>query len=285
MGPRRETVADRYDDLDFTEHTNPRWRVAGPDHLGLELRCYAHLVRRELDAWRTDRPDEATIAVDAERRFLADHVARWAGMAIHALRPAAAESPYALVLQLLDEFLEEEIDRLRPAPLLDTEQLHRPAPNRARLGPARLARYLAAPGASGLWLGAHDLQESARRLGFPWRPMDGRSRLRQLIESAADADELAPLLEQWQADARTLARWQRERAERQPGAAAIWCRWAARAEATAELLARLAGEGLDQQPEHGLTVRVVGVEPRRALAVLEQAGYAAMVVDNEEPTG
>ncbi|MDQ3469093.1 MAG: molecular chaperone TorD family protein, partial [Actinomycetota bacterium] len=90
-------VAAVYGEAEFTEHDDGGWRVAGPDHLGLELRFHAHLVGRELLAWRADRPDEAAVAIETQRRFLAEHMARWAAVAVRALQPAAVGTPYAVV--------------------------------------------------------------------------------------------------------------------------------------------------------------------------------------------
>ena len=82
-------VVDSYAEIGFTEHESGGWRVAGPDHLGLELRAHAHLVALEAAAWRDERPDEGARMVEIQRRFFADHLVWWAEFALEALREAA----------------------------------------------------------------------------------------------------------------------------------------------------------------------------------------------------
>ena len=280
-------VADVYAEAGFDEHEGGQWRVAGPDHLGLELRCHADLVGREGAAWAADRPDEAALAVEEERRFLADHLATWAAVAIRAMQSAATGTPYAVVLALVDEFLMEEVDRLRPAPLLGQRLEASAGHPPTAFGPARLARHLLAPGRSGVWIGVDDIAAAAVRLGFPWRPMDGRGRLRQILDGAAEAGELPALMEFLHTVAADSAAWYRQQVERQPGTAAIWSDWAVRAEATADLLAHARDAGL-QPPtaeETEVVLRVCGPDVSRAAGLLEAAGFTVSDIAEDATHG
>ena len=64
----------------------------------------------------------------------------------------AADGPYRAVLDAASTFLDEECERLRPAPAFGPDP--GPGPLPAHLGPARLARLLLAPATSGTWLAA-----------------------------------------------------------------------------------------------------------------------------------
>lgn len=271
-GPVAARVADAYAEMELREHLDGRWRVAGPDHLGLELRAHAHLIASEAVAWEAGRPDEAAQYVEAQRRFLSDHLATWAGVALDALTVAAGGTPYAALLEVIDELLTQEIDLLRPAPLLDDAAVEA-ASTPLRLGPARLARHLLAPERSGVWLSTDHIAQAARRLGFPWRPMDGRSNLRQLVTQALDAGELSELVTAWIPVAREAADRHRARTLSQSGAALLWHSWAARADATVRLLEDVGRDGLHRNDDSEIVIRVAGGDLRRALTWLQSEGY------------
>jgi len=227
-------VVERYAMLHYGEHSDPRWRIAGVDHLGMELRCYAQLCHDEAAAWRDEVPDVALAAVETERDFLADHLSVWAQCAIEAASRVAGESPYAAVLDAINAFLGQELERLRPRPRLGTAVEGAGLPG--NVSPARLARLLLAPATCGAWLDVSDIAAAARSIGAPWRPSDGRSGVRQLIEAAGGSDELAtlvvPLLEAVQrAQAQHAGR-----ADDEPGNEATWRWWQAKAAAMAALL-------------------------------------------------
>lgn len=271
-------VADHYDDIGFDEHRTARWRVAGPDHLGLELRAYSYLVGLEAASWRNDRPDEATRHVEAQRRFFADHVAWWAEVALDALAGPAVGTPYAALIDEVSQFLAEEIDRLRPVPLLDTAQVPEVSPV-GRLGPRRLARHLLAPARSGVWLGLADIGDAARSLGFPWRPMDGRQNMVPLVAAALDAGEIGQLVQPWAVLARRAAAEHTERAFSQPGAEVVWRHLALLAGATADLLDRLQREDLHADDDREIVLRVSGAGAHQAVDDLRRAGYDVEIVD------
>lgn len=276
-GPVAAAVAADYTDALFDE--SAQWRIASPDHLGLELRFHAVLVDREATAWWADRPDEAAAAIDDERRFLAEHLGTWAFVALRALRPAATGTPYAVVLDLVEEFLTEEVERLRPSPRLGPRggDGGQPRPARA-LGSARMARHLLTPGRSGAWFGVDEIAAAAAGLGVPWRPMDGRGRLRQIIDGASEAGELPLLLGSLHAVAVDSAAWYRQRIEQQPGIAAVWIDWAERAEHTALLLDATRAAGLDPSEEGEVVLHVLGPDIDRAAPLLKQAGFTVTPV-------
>jgi TorA maturation chaperone TorD len=277
-GAASARVADTYDEIGFTEHRDGRWRVAGPDHLGLELRAHAHLASLEAAAWRDDRPDEAGLAVENERRFFAEHLGRWGQTCLDELARLATGGPYAAVIEAVGEFLAREIATLRPMPLVDGAVLDVPE-TPTRLGPGRLTRHLLAPARCGFWLSADDISRAARVLGFPWRPMDGRGHLRQLVGAASDAGELDALVEPWiEAGERALGR-QESRALAEPGAQWWWIGAAARTRGTLEMLRAIRSGGLSEVHDREVVVRVAGSEPERAVGILRAAGLDADLVD------
>lgn len=277
-------VSGDFDDLGFGEHMGTEWRVAGADHLGLELRAHAHLVAREAAAWSTDRPDEAAERVAEQRGFLASHLVRWADPCLVALAAHAADTPYADVVAAAREFVAREVDALRPMPLLDGATIVVDDPPRL-LGPGRLTRHLLSFSASGMWLDAADIEASARSLGFPWRPMDGRGRLRQLVGAAHEAGEMHALVRPWVEAARRAADEHAEREARQPGAGAWWRECALRARATVALLERVEADGLAGD-DRGIALLAVPEERLGdALEALALAGVPCESVGAEHTSG
>ncbi len=264
-GPVVSDVVESYARHGFTEHRDGRWRVAGADHLGLELRCYAALCREEAQAWRSDVTDAAMKAVEAERVFLAEHIARWAELALLACAQRAGEGPYGRVIEAVLAFLREEHDRLRPAPTLSmltpvdpvepvdpVDALSHSAPSLSataaadlptNLGPARLARLLLAPQSCGTWLPNEAIESAARSIGVPWRPSDTRSALRHVIESAHDDGHLPQVLSMLAGVVEHDATACAARAEAEPGNGETWRGWARRGDAMANLLRAIIADG------------------------------------------
>lgn len=259
-------------------------RVAQLDHLGVELSCYAGLAAAEADAWRTERPDTAVSLVEAEREFLANHLGRWAQVACEALRRRAGNGPFRVLVDAVDRFLAQEVERLRPAPDhpdLPPVVIDRPA---STMGPAGLARWLLTPARSGVFLDADDLAVAAAGLGLPWRPSDSRARLRQVLEEAADSAELPRILDALRP---AVERWREghlERERSEPGARRLWQAWRLKAEVTLELIAAapagdttpiavvVAGPAIDvvrRIKDLGVTVAVTADLPPDIAATLE----------------
>lgn len=284
-GPRTAAVAASYEAAGFDGAT--RWRVAGPDHLGLELLAYAHICTREAEAWRHDQPDAALAAVEAARSLLAEHLGQWAEVAMEALRHRGGDSPYVAVAGGVSAFLAEEADRLRPAPdhpdLPDA--IVEPPPRRS--GPARLARWLLAPARSGAFLDHDDLAAAAHALGIPWRPSDPRSRFRQVVEDAVDGGDLAALLDALRPP---VERWHAFHAAREAGRDGdrrVWRVWRLRAEATLELLdTATLGRRSDTTADGPVVVTVTAPDDRlvaSTVARLRTLGAAVSVAVDVEP--
>lgn len=237
-GPAATAVSVAYESAGFDE--TGAWRVAGPDHLGLELRCYAHLCAAEAAGWQSDQPDRAVRAVEAARGFLAAHLGSWGEVAMEAVRRRAGRSPYVEVAVAVSSFLESEAERLRPDPDhpgLPAVEVESPPP---RMGSHRLAGWLLAPGSSGAYLDTDDLAAAARAVGIPWRASDPRSRFGQVLEDAAAAGDLHAVLAALRP---AVERWRRFHAEREAtrsGDARTWRAWRLRTERTLELLERTA---------------------------------------------
>jgi TorA maturation chaperone TorD len=231
-----------------------RWRVAAPDHLGVQLLCYARLCAVEEEGWTDDQPDRAAEAVEAQRQLLGAHLGDWAPVAADAIRRAGAGTAYAVIAEALLELLAADSSRLRPAPdhpgMPPVADALRPD-TRPGGGPGRIARRLLAPQRAGGFLLTADIAPLARAVGSPWRPSDTRSRLRHVIAAAIDADRLGlvsqhlgPVVDGW------VERWTAER-DRQPGAARIFEGWRLRAEATGTWLSTLT-----EEPAHTPTLQV-----------------------------
>lgn len=236
-GDTLANVVGRYKQVGYNEHTEQRWRIAGADHLGLELRCYAHLCCSEAAAWRDDIPDKAVEAVETERAFLADHLAAWAQIALAALAPIAVGSPYENVVGAVGDFLQEEFVRLRPAPLLGQEIEIDPLP--ANFGPFRLARLVLSPATAGTWLQSTVIAHAAERIGSPWRPSDNRSALRHVIETAQDSGDVASILQPILMAIRAADAEHAERASTEPANEANWRVWRARTSAMSAFLEQI----------------------------------------------
>ncbi len=265
------SVVDGYARLGFTEHVDRRWRIAGADHLGLELRCLAHLCHDEAAAWRAGTPDKAMEAIESEREFLAHHMAAWAPVAVQSARERAGRGAYAVLLTAVTEFLTEEFDRLRPAPILDSDSNIDADLVPANLGPARLARVLLAPAMCGAWLSPDVIGTASRGIGAPWRPSDARSTLRHVIEDADESDELALVLEPIIEALDRATAWHNSEVLRSPGNAANARHWAATAEVTRRRLMQIAQLGLRvaDQPTISETLTITGVD----------AGHLSDVID------
>lgn len=240
------------------------YRAAAEDHLGLQLLFLAHLCEAESSGWADDRPDEATRAVEAQRALLANHLGWWGPAAAHALARAGTGTAYAVLGSGVDELLAEEFARLRPAPkhpgippIAEPPAADRPG------GVTRTARRLLAPATAGGFLTSADIGAVAAAAGAPWRPSDTRSRLRHVLDAAAEGEGLEPLAAALEP---IVAAWvdhwaARERAN--PGAGRTFEWWRQRAEATAAWVGRLPDD-TDRGP--------------RVLRVTDHAGLARALV-------
>lgn len=240
-------VIDRYERLGFSEYLDQRWRIAGPDHLGLELRCLAHLCYQEAAAWRDGTPDLAMETVESERTFLAQHLGGWAPVAVQCAQFAAGDGAYGAVLQAIADHLGEEFERLRPAPDLGTAiEIDALASN---LGPARLTRLILAPATCGTWITSTVIGQASRSIGAPWRPSDTRSTLRHVLDDAENNGELDVVLEPIAESLDRAIASHVAAAEQSPGNAAHARRWALTAEAMRARLVLIAEHGMKRHDE------------------------------------
>jgi len=264
------TLIEQYEKLGFTEHRENRWRVAGPDHLGLQLRCLGQLCHDEASAWRAGTPDKAMELVEAERTFLAHHVAGWAPVAIDCAMRCVGDGPYGPVLQAIADHLTEEFDRLRPAPDLGGSTVVEPLP--LNLGPARLTRLLLAPATCGTWLTSTIIGRASRAIGAPWRPSDTRASLRHIIEDAQSTNDLDVMLEPIAEHLDATIAWCEHDAERAPGNAANARQWCATAQAMRDYLAELAATGLRRKSHNGFreTITVEGSDAEQLADAIDK---------------
>jgi hypothetical protein len=177
----------------------------------------------------------------------------------------------------VSSFLAEEIDLLRPLPLLDTSQLAE-VHALGSMGPSRLARHLLAPARSGIWLSTQHIAVAAGALGFPWRPMDGRQNLTPLVAAAFDAGEIAELVTPWIEVTRSTCALHLQRADEQPGAEVAWRHAAQLAEATLRRLETMGESSLDARSDDEIVVRIAGADVHMAVELLRERGFSVEVL-------
>lgn len=235
-GPIADVVTSAYADVDFTEHRDGTWRVAGADHLGLVLRCYAKLCSDEAAWWESDHPDQAVRAVEATRAYLDQHLG-WAVVAAEAISDAGGrETPYGALGVSIAEFLHEEGQLLRPGADHPGMAAPEPDPPPSRVGPRHLAQLMLSPSRAGGWLSTADIASLASRRRVLWRASDPRSNLRFLIDSAGESGEIPDLAADLMSVVDGWSGAHRRREQRYDGAARIWRRWRTSAENTLAVL-------------------------------------------------
>ena len=79
-----------------------------PDHISVELAFMAELVRRETEAAHAGDAATAAFAASLQRRFLAEHLGRWAGPFAHKVKARATTPFYAAMADLLAGFIDDE---------------------------------------------------------------------------------------------------------------------------------------------------------------------------------
>ena len=91
-----------------------------PDHLATELEFMYLLALKEAYAASNSMPEQAEICVDAQRKFLQDHLRRWIGPFCRSLErsiderlgDAALQTPYVMLAHLVESFISLESARL-----------------------------------------------------------------------------------------------------------------------------------------------------------------------------
>jgi DMSO reductase family type II enzyme chaperone len=87
-----------------------------PDYLSTELEFMHVLTLKEVCAREAARLDHLEVCLDAQRKFLRDHLARWLPLFAKRLAQAAVDGVYAELTNLVTAFVAAEADRLDAQP-------------------------------------------------------------------------------------------------------------------------------------------------------------------------
>ncbi len=87
-----------------------------PDYLSTELEFMHTLTLKEAYARETDQLEHVEVCVDAQRKFLRDHLAHWLPLFVKRLEQLAADGVYAELVALTAAFIAAEVDRLDAQP-------------------------------------------------------------------------------------------------------------------------------------------------------------------------
>lgn len=83
-----------------------------PDHVAAELEFMHVLALKEAYAAENGVAEHVEICVDAQRKFLQDHLARWVGPLAEALERSAGTGPYVALARLAADFVQADARRL-----------------------------------------------------------------------------------------------------------------------------------------------------------------------------
>lgn len=86
------------------------------DHIAVELEFMRVLTLKEAYAQTKSWLDKATICVEAERKFLSDHLGKWAPSFLKLVKSSSRHPYYAALADLALKFVEEEIRTLEAEP-------------------------------------------------------------------------------------------------------------------------------------------------------------------------
>lgn len=106
------------------------------DHLATELEFMYLLALKEAYALSNSLPEQAEICVDAQLKFLQDHLARWIRPFCRSLESSTGErlgksglsSPYVTLARLAEAFISAEAARLGAVPAIQPEAEQKPTP-------------------------------------------------------------------------------------------------------------------------------------------------------------
>jgi len=87
-----------------------------PDHLSAELEFMHTLTLKEALSHESGQAQHREICIDAERKFLRDHLARWVGWFKQRLIQSEVDGVYAALADLTTTFIDAEADRLEAKP-------------------------------------------------------------------------------------------------------------------------------------------------------------------------
>jgi TorA maturation chaperone TorD len=225
------------------------WRALGrvpsaePDHLTVMLALYAALAEQE-----PDEPDPARRALAGAGRgaWLWEHLACWLPPYLAKVRELAPPCYRAWAATLEELLLRELASSGRPRILPLHLRAAPPLPDPRIEGAAAFVQGLLAPVRSGVLLVRAELARAARETGLGHRIGERRRVLEALL-----AQDAARTLTWLEAEARA---WARRHRRYQEATGPIADFWAARAEAAAALLRRLAEEQAEA-PRYPVTPR------------------------------
>lgn len=100
-----------------------------PDHISVELEFMHLLTYKEAHAWIHHVPSNARLCRGAQRKFMHDHLGRWAGVFAERLRAKANGGFFGAVASLTESFIAADIAllKVRPDVPLNDPHLERPA--------------------------------------------------------------------------------------------------------------------------------------------------------------
>jgi DMSO reductase family type II enzyme chaperone len=87
-----------------------------PDYLSTELEFMHTLTLKEVYAREANSQEHLEVCIDAQRKFLRDHLARWQPLFAKRLAQAAVDGVYAELTNLATAFVAAEADRLDAQP-------------------------------------------------------------------------------------------------------------------------------------------------------------------------
>jgi TorA maturation chaperone TorD len=88
---------------------SPAGQVGAPDHVGLELAFLGHLALEEAEASAAGDERRAAASRGRQRRFLRDHLGRWAPVWATALERLARQPFYAALAGVVRDFVLAEL--------------------------------------------------------------------------------------------------------------------------------------------------------------------------------
>ncbi len=82
-----------------------------PDHLSVELEFMSILALKEAYAAVKATPEQVEICLDAERKFLQEHLGHWIGLFAQSMAKNAPESPFTALARLAETFIGADAER------------------------------------------------------------------------------------------------------------------------------------------------------------------------------
>jgi DMSO reductase family type II enzyme chaperone len=83
-----------------------------PDHLAVELEFMHVLALKEAYALHNGNLEHAEVVIDAQRKFLEEHLGNWINLFAQSLRLNAADESYPVLSRFLESFVEADARRL-----------------------------------------------------------------------------------------------------------------------------------------------------------------------------